>query len=55
LAEFAPTLTEDTVNLGVLDELIGYHMRRASAVMAGDFSRALDAEHPARQHGRAGQ
>jgi DNA-binding MarR family transcriptional regulator len=42
LAEFAPTLTEDTVNLGVLDELIGYHMRRASAVMAGDFSRALE-------------
>ncbi|HEU0043956.1 MarR family winged helix-turn-helix transcriptional regulator [Sphingomonas sp.] len=29
-----------TPRLGVLDELVGYHMRRASAVIATDFSRA---------------
>lgn len=27
--------------LGVLDELIGYHMRRASSVFANDFARAV--------------
>jgi DNA-binding MarR family transcriptional regulator len=42
LAEIVATPTEDTVRLGVLAELIGYHMRRASAVMAGDFARALE-------------
>ena len=29
-----------TIGLGVLDELVGYHMRRASSVVANDFSRA---------------
>jgi len=28
--------------LGVLDELIGYHLRRASAVLATDFARMLE-------------
>ena len=28
-------------DLGVLDELVGYHMRRASAVIANDFARAI--------------
>lgn len=42
LAEIAPTPTEDAVSVGVLADLIGYHMRRASAVMASDFSRALE-------------
>jgi DNA-binding MarR family transcriptional regulator len=27
--------------LGVLDELVGYHMRRASAVIGNDFARAI--------------
>lgn len=27
--------------LGVLDELVGYHMRRASAVIGSDFARAI--------------
>ncbi|HEX8484861.1 MarR family winged helix-turn-helix transcriptional regulator [Sphingomonas sp.] len=31
----------DGIALGVLDGLMGYHMRRASAVFAGDFSRAV--------------
>lgn len=31
----------DIPQLGVLDELVGYHMRRASAVIAGDFTRAI--------------
>lgn len=42
MAETAPSPTEDTTSLGVLADLIGYHMRRASAVMASDFARALD-------------
>jgi DNA-binding MarR family transcriptional regulator len=31
----------DQIALGALDELVGYHLRRASAVLAGDFSRAV--------------
>lgn len=31
----------DGVPLGVLDELAGYHLRRASHVMSTDFSRAM--------------
>ena len=27
--------------LGVLDELVGYHMRRASAIIGNDFARAI--------------
>lgn len=32
---------DSAVRLGVLDELIGYHMRRASAVLGTDFARAV--------------
>lgn len=32
----------DEVTIGVLDGLVGYHLRRASAVLGNDFSRALD-------------
>lgn len=42
MAETALAPTEETVSLGVLSDLIGYHLRRASAVMAGDFARALE-------------
>lgn len=42
MAESAPSMTDDTNSLGVLAGLIGYHMRRASAVMAADFARALE-------------
>ncbi|MBO9714591.1 MAG: MarR family transcriptional regulator [Sphingomonas sp.] len=31
----------DGVELGVLTELVGYHLRRASSAFGGDFSRAL--------------
>jgi DNA-binding MarR family transcriptional regulator len=31
----------DAIALGALDQLIGYHMRRASAVLANDFNRAV--------------
>lgn len=31
----------DAVELGVLDELVGYHLRRASSVFGADFARAL--------------
>lgn len=30
-----------TIDLGVLDELVGYHLRRASGVIAGDFHRVM--------------
>jgi DNA-binding MarR family transcriptional regulator len=30
------------VELGVLTELVGYHLRRASSTFAGDFARALE-------------
>jgi DNA-binding MarR family transcriptional regulator len=37
-----PADTEnDGVAIGVLEELTGYHLRRASAAFAADFSRAL--------------
>ncbi|MEG3176491.1 MarR family transcriptional regulator [Sphingomonas sp. RB3P16] len=42
MADTVPSPTEDTASLGVLAELIGYHLRRASAVMASDFARALE-------------
>ncbi|WP_457354407.1 MarR family winged helix-turn-helix transcriptional regulator [Sphingomonas sp. UYP23] len=42
MAEIAPEPTEDSVSLGVLSDLIGYRLRRASAVMASDFARALE-------------
>jgi DNA-binding MarR family transcriptional regulator len=31
----------DGVELGVLEDLVGYHLRRASSVFAADFARAL--------------
>lgn len=31
----------DRMNMGVLEELVGYHLRRASAVVSNDFSRAV--------------
>ncbi len=39
----APVAGEDAAatRLGVLGDLVGYHMRRASAVIANDFSRAI--------------
>ncbi len=39
----APVAHEDVAatQLGVLGDLVGYHMRRASAVIANDFSRAI--------------
>lgn len=42
MAETALIPTDDTVSLGVLSDLIGYHLRRASAVVASDFARALE-------------
>ena len=30
------------MDLGKLDDLVGYHLRRASSAFAVDFSRALD-------------
>lgn len=42
MAEVAPSSTENINSLGVLADLIGYHLRRASAVIAGDFARALE-------------
>lgn len=36
------TIEEASVlNFGVLDELVGYHLRRASGVFAADFARAV--------------
>lgn len=35
------TDSSDDVSLGVLDDLAGYHMRRASTVFASDFSQAI--------------
>jgi DNA-binding MarR family transcriptional regulator len=37
----APAPDDNDTALGVLDELVGYHMRRASSVFANDFSRAV--------------
>jgi DNA-binding MarR family transcriptional regulator len=34
--------TRDQVSLGVLEELAGYHLRRASYVFGADFARTLD-------------
>jgi DNA-binding MarR family transcriptional regulator len=42
LATQAPAAPEIATSLGVLDELIGYHLRRASAVLATDFARMLE-------------
>ena len=38
-----PATTEEATptGLGVLGDLVGYHMRRASGVIANDFSRAI--------------
>ncbi|KQS03868.1 MarR family transcriptional regulator [Sphingomonas sp. Leaf357] len=33
---------DDSVDLGALSEFAGYHLRRASAVFAADFARALE-------------
>lgn len=32
---------DDTIPLGALDSFVGYHMRRASALMASDFNAAM--------------
>jgi DNA-binding MarR family transcriptional regulator len=37
----APVQDENQTELGVLSELVGYHMRRASSVFANDFARAV--------------
>lgn len=34
-------MKQDAARLGVLDELVGYHVRRASATIGSDFSQAL--------------
>ena len=41
----AVTVSDDVTapRLGVLGDLVGYHMRRASGVVANDFSRAIAA------------
>lgn len=33
--------TDDAIHLGPLEDLIGYHLRRASGVIAADFMRAM--------------
>lgn len=33
--------TADSIRIEVLEELVGYHLRRASGVFANDFARAL--------------
>ena len=41
LADIAP-VRDEAASLGVLAELIGYRMRRASGVIGTDFARALE-------------
>lgn len=36
-----PASPSDRPELGALDRLVGYHLRRASAMFAGDFARTL--------------
>ncbi|MES2044481.1 MAG: MarR family transcriptional regulator [Pseudomonadota bacterium] len=42
MASVSTASTSDEVTIGNLDGLVGYHLRRASAVVGNDFSRALD-------------
>ncbi|MDB5709669.1 MAG: hypothetical protein JWL96_1739 [Sphingomonas bacterium] len=42
MASVPTASTSDEVAIGNLDGLVGYHLRRASAVVGNDFSRALD-------------
>lgn len=42
MASVSTTSVSDEVAIGNLDGLVGYHLRRASAVVGNDFSRALD-------------
>ena len=42
MASVSTASTADEVTIGNLDGLVGYHLRRASAVVGNDFSRALD-------------
>lgn len=42
MASVSPASTSDEVAIGNLDGLVGYHLRRASAVVGNDFSRALE-------------
>jgi DNA-binding MarR family transcriptional regulator len=42
LASVSTASASDEVAIGNLDGLVGYHLRRASAVVGNDFSRALD-------------
>lgn len=42
MATQAPAAPEIATSVGVLDELIGYHLRRASAVFATDFARMIE-------------
>ena len=42
MASVSTTDGTDEVTIGNLDGLVGYHLRRASAVVGNDFSRALD-------------
>ena len=42
MATLPQEIPEDGVELGVLADLAGYHLRRASGAFAADFVRALD-------------
>lgn len=42
MASASTASISDEVTIGNLDGLVGYHLRRASAVVGNDFSRALD-------------
>jgi DNA-binding MarR family transcriptional regulator len=42
LAKASTTSVADDVTIGSLDSVVGYHLRRASAVIGNDFTRALD-------------
>lgn len=42
MASVSTASASDEVAIGNLDGLVGYHLRRASAVVGNDFSRALD-------------
>ncbi len=42
MATLPQEIQDDSVELGVLADLAGYHLRRASGAFAADFVRALD-------------
>lgn len=41
LATASPSVQPDVIDIGHLDGLVGYHVRRAFAVIGNDFARAL--------------